>query len=135
MDDVTKARENLIARLVDKITQRVADDTRKIIDQDWLHATINAWLPLTYAEAEAAMDAEDAKFKEEVDEITPPDRKPSMIAGLREALGFGKEVSLVETVKGAVNAIKERDTLKKAATDAEDKAAASRRAGKNKRTK
>ncbi len=61
----TKARRRLIYRLVREIADDVQRDTGRTIDTDRLEQTVEIWLPLTHAEAEAAFAraiAADASF-------------------------------------------------------------------------
>lgn len=97
---VIRARLALILKLVDAIA--TLKDPR---DEDALSRTINAWLPDTYAEAQADIDEELAKWDSDEPSGEP---SPAMkaIQDLRKLLGFTKEDSMFLVLEAAANVLR-----------------------------
>ncbi len=98
-DPITRARQRLVADLVQAIAHEVHRETRHFLDEERLERIVNAWLPLTYAEADAAM----AELDRERPAKAPA--KPSLPARLRAALGYDRSISLVGLLEGAIERI------------------------------
>lgn len=97
---VTQLRKSLCLDLAELLEQHFGLADHHRWDVDRAARLISCRLPLTYPEAEAEMDA----LRENIPAAR--NRTASVLDELRDALGLGREISLVELIRAAAQRVK-----------------------------